>query len=73
MKNKVSIKKVKISKREIQILQEISFGLTNKEIASKLKIKETTIKTHLRRIGRKTGAKNRSHAIAQAFRNRLIR
>jgi DNA-binding NarL/FixJ family response regulator len=40
----------RLSLRESQIVEAIRLGLTNKEIARKLKISDTTVKTHLERI-----------------------
>lgn len=61
-----------LSKREKQILFLISHGLNTKKISSNLKIKETTIKTHLRRIRIKLHTANRTHSVAKAMRQGLI-
>ncbi|MCI5058041.1 MAG: response regulator transcription factor [Flavobacteriales bacterium] len=47
-----------LSEREIQVLQGISEGLTNKEIGVKLFISDRTVDTHRRNMLEKTGAKN---------------
>ncbi len=61
-----------LSKREKEILFLISHGLNGKKIASNLSIKETTIKTHLRRIRIKLHTLNRSHSVAKALRQGSI-
>jgi DNA-binding NarL/FixJ family response regulator len=48
-----------LSRREQQLTQMISEGLTNKEIASQLNLSEQTIKNHVHRMLRKVGAKDR--------------
>jgi ATP/maltotriose-dependent transcriptional regulator MalT len=61
-----------LSKREKEILFLISHGLNTQKISSNLKIKETTIKTHLRRIRIKLHTANRTHSVAKAMRQGLI-
>jgi LuxR family maltose regulon positive regulatory protein len=55
-----------ISPREQQILQSISAGLSNQEIAERFSISASTVKTHLENIFRKLGVSSRTQAIAQA-------
>ena len=50
-----------LSKREFQILELISSGSTNSQIASKLGITQSTAKTHLRNIYSKTDCHNRTN------------
>lgn len=52
--------KYEITNRELEIIQLISKGLTNKEIAEKLFISIDTVKDHNYNIFRKTGTKNRT-------------
>ncbi len=52
-----------LTKREIEILQLISNGLNNKEIAAHLKLKEGTIKNHIVNIFGKLQVRNRIQAI----------
>ena len=62
----VNLKKVKelnISTREYQVLCEIANGLSNQEIATKLFVSESTIKTHVSNILVKLNAKRRTQAI----------
>jgi DNA-binding NarL/FixJ family response regulator len=52
-----------LNTREKEILALIEKGLTDKEIALKLSIRDVTIKTNLRNIFRKLRVKNRTEAI----------
>lgn len=54
---------VGLSSREQQMLQLLSFRLTNKEIAQRLSLSEQTVKNHVHHILRKTGASNRFSVI----------
>ena len=60
------------SKQEKLILNLISQGLGNKEIAYQLKVSEVTVKARLRTIFTKLGAKNRAGAIALAVSRGVI-
>ena len=55
-----------ISNREYEILVEISEGLSNKEIADKLFVSESTIKTHVSNIFSKLDVKRRTQAVQRA-------
>jgi len=57
------IEKLEISKREYEVLQQIALGLSNKEIANKLFVSESTIKTHVSSLLVKLDAKRRTQAI----------
>ena len=50
-----------LSKREFQVLELISSGSTNSQIANKLGIAQSTAKTHLRNIYSKTDCHNRTN------------
>jgi DNA-binding NarL/FixJ family response regulator len=52
-----------LTRREQQLVQMISHGLTNKEIASQLNLSEQTVKNHIHRMLRKLGATNRLGAV----------
>ena len=58
--------------REIQILEFLAEGKSNKEIASFLSISDETVKTHLKRLYEKLGAADRAQAVAIALRQNLI-
>lgn len=61
-----------MSAREKEVLGAVSHGLSNGEIGVLFFISEETVKSHMRRIHRKLAAKNRTHAVAVAIRERLI-
>lgn len=52
-----------LSRRETEIMAQVSLGLTNEQIADKLFVSSHTIRTHLYRIYRKIGVRNRFQAI----------
>ncbi|MAK61536.1 MAG: helix-turn-helix transcriptional regulator [Ponticaulis sp.] len=55
-----------ISARELEVLELLASGLSNKEIARKLNISPNTIKTHITRLLEKLDASRRTEAIARA-------
>lgn len=52
-----------LSRREMQIVQIISCGCTNKEVAARLCVSEQTVKNHIHRLLHKLGAANRVKAL----------
>jgi two-component system, NarL family, response regulator DevR len=52
-----------LTRREQQLVQLVSEGLTNKEIATQLNLSEQTVKNHVSRMLRKVGATDRLQAI----------
>jgi DNA-binding NarL/FixJ family response regulator len=62
----------RISPREMEVLEVLSLGRTNKEIAEQLSISPDTVKAHLDHIFEKLGASDRTAAVAEAFRRGLI-
>ena len=61
-----------LSAREIEILQHLATGATNRQLAKALFISEATVKTHLIHIYDKLGVDNRTAAIDRARTNRII-
>lgn len=57
---------VALSKREMDVLNCLSDGLTSAQIAEKLFISENTVKTHVRHILEKLEASNRAEAVSRA-------
>ena len=55
-----------LSEREIEVLQLIAEGLSNREIATRLYISLNTVKVHTRNINGKLGVNNRTKAVARA-------
>jgi DNA-binding NarL/FixJ family response regulator len=61
-----------LTDRELEILQLLAFGYTNRDIGKRLYISADTVKTHLEHVYQKLGASDRTAAVAEAFRRRLI-
>ncbi|XLS29564.1 response regulator transcription factor [Flavobacteriaceae bacterium M23B6Z8] len=55
-----------LSEREYEVLKLVAIGLSNKEIAAKLFVTESTVKTHVSNILLKLDAKRRTEAIKKA-------
>ncbi|MBL0683936.1 response regulator transcription factor [Aquimarina mytili] len=66
------IQELGLSKREYEVLCEIASGLSNKEIAEKLFVSESTIKTHVSNVLVKLDAKRRTQAIQIAKEFQII-
>lgn len=64
--------KIKLTKREIQILKLICQGLTNNEIADKLYISNRTVDNHRANLLSKTETKNTASLVAFAINNKLV-
>lgn len=61
-----------ITPRELEILQHIAAGLSNKEIAGRLFVSENTVKTHAASVFEKLSARRRTQAVQLAKEARLI-
>jgi len=61
--NEERLKDLGITKRELEILELIAQGLSNREIAEKLFVSENTVKTHSSRLFDKLSAKRRTQAV----------
>lgn len=57
------VRQLGITARELEILQLIAQGLSNREIAEKLFVSENTVKTHSSRLFDKLTAKRRTQAV----------
>jgi DNA-binding NarL/FixJ family response regulator len=64
--------RTQLSERELAVIDLIANGLTNSEIGKRLFLAEETVKSHLRNILAKLGARNRAHAVALAFRGAMV-
>ena len=62
-----------LSARELEVLQLVARGTSNKLIARDLQISETTVKTHLLRIFAKLGVDDRTAAVTTALARGLLR
>ena len=61
-----------LSARELQILQLLAAGKSNRQIGDHLYLSPDTVKTHLRNLYRKLGVETRAHAVAVALRTGLL-
>lgn len=61
-----------LTPRELQVLLLVSHGMSNATIGNHLSLSEDTIKTHCRRIFRKLGARDRTHAVAIGYQRGLL-
>ena len=61
-----------LSKREIEVLELIAGGCSNKEAAARLFISEATVKTHLLHAYAKLGVNDRAAAVATAFQRGIL-
>ena len=61
-----------LSDREVTVLQALSNGLATKQVAQEMHLSEETIKTYLTQVFRKLQVKDRTEAVAEAFRRGLI-
>lgn len=58
--------------REIQVLELVSEGFANREIAQALSLSDETVKTHMRAIMAKLGARDRTHAVTIALKRGIL-
>lgn len=64
---------IPLSPREVEILQFVTNGLSNKEIASELHISQQTVKNHMTSILKKLNVQDRTQAAVTALRNGWVR
>ena len=62
-----------ITEREVEVLELLSRGLGNREIARELFVSEATVKSHLSHVYTKLGVDTRAGAVAAAIERRIIR
>ena len=63
---------LRVSDRELEILQLIADGFSNRDIAEALAVSLETVKSHVRRLLGKLHASGRAHAVAIAWRKDLV-
>ncbi|MGI9542049.1 MAG: response regulator transcription factor [Cyclobacteriaceae bacterium] len=70
--DQVKINKLGISNREYEVLQLMAGGLSNLEIAEKLFISESTVKTHVSNLLIKLDSKRRTQAVKRALELKIL-
>jgi DNA-binding NarL/FixJ family response regulator len=61
-----------LSRRQSDVLQLLTQGLTNRQIAEKLFVGQETVKTHLCSLYRKLDVRDRGQAVSKALRSRIV-
>lgn len=72
VRDQSKVESLGITPRELEILQLIAEGLSNKEIAERAYVSENTVKTHSSRLFEKLGARRRTQAVQLGKELRLI-
>jgi DNA-binding NarL/FixJ family response regulator len=72
VRDAAQVETIGVTPRELEILQLIAQGLSNREIAEKLFVSENTVKTHSSRLFDKLGAKRRTQAVQLGKQRGLI-
>lgn len=70
--NESAVERLNLSKRELEVLQLMAKGLSNREIAERLFISISTVKTHSNKLFDKMGVKRRTQAIERGRQNGVI-
>jgi DNA-binding CsgD family transcriptional regulator len=71
-RNEVRVQQLGITPRELEILEAMASGLSNREIAERLFVSENTVKTHANRLFTKLSARRRTQAVQFAKEAGLI-
>jgi DNA-binding NarL/FixJ family response regulator len=61
-----------LSPRELEVLEMVAAGTTNREVAARLFVSEATVKTHLLHVYAKLGVNDRAAAVAEGFHRGLL-
>ena len=65
-RNEARLEELGITPRELEILEAMAAGLSNREIGERLFVSENTVKTHATRLFDKLSAKRRTQAVQRA-------
>ena len=71
-RNEARLEQLGITPRELEILEAMAAGLSNREIAERLFVSENTVKTHAARLFDKLSARRRTQAVQRAKEAGLI-
>jgi DNA-binding CsgD family transcriptional regulator len=71
-RNEARLEQLGITPRELEILEAVAAGLSNREIGERLFVSENTVKTHAARLFDKLGARRRTQAVQLAKEARII-
>lgn len=71
-RDEAAVKRLGISKREFEVLELIAAGLSNQDIAERLFVSTSTVKTHVSNVLAKLDAGRRTEAIARAKEMRIL-
>lgn len=71
-RNEARLQELGITPRELEILEAMAAGLSNREIAERLFVSENTVKTHAARLFDKLSARRRTQAVQRAKEAGLI-
>ena len=71
-RNQTRLAQLGITPRELEILEAIAAGLSNREMAERLFVSENTVKTHTARLFDKLSARRRTQAVQRAKEAGLI-
>jgi DNA-binding CsgD family transcriptional regulator len=71
-RNEARLEQLGITPRELEILEAMAAGLSNREIAERLYVSENTVKTHAARLFDKLSARRRTQAVQHAKEAGLI-
>lgn len=71
-RNETRVQQLGITPRELEILEAIAAGLSNREIAERLFVSENTVKTHAGRLFDKLSARRRTQVVQRAKEEGLI-
>jgi DNA-binding CsgD family transcriptional regulator len=72
VRDQAKVESLGITPRELEVLELIAAGLSNKEIAARAYVSENTVKTHSSRVFDKLGARRRTQAVQLGKELRLI-
>ena len=72
VRNETKLQQLGITPRELEILEALASGESNREIAGRLNVSENTVKTHTSRVFDKLSARRRTQAVQRAKEAGLI-